>query len=271
MEHNQKLLSFLKQFFIQRPELHHSDYDYLVPTGAFYQLLDKERFRADRLGNTFALVTISLPEALRIPKNLQELVTEVHRQTRLIDELGWFAPSVLGLYVFNARHEEAELTLQRIRQHLRCPEWLDDVEIMVYPDMHVEALEIQRSETQKECDAVNQRIQERLNLHLSAIIQPSGVARENAQISGSSQRDSATTRDISASGTFLVTSQRLPEGTEFELGIVLPVDELKPLAGDDESHEIMLKATGRVVRIEADGMAVAFDEPHTVPSLQSGQ
>lgn len=253
MQPNQKLLRFLKQFFIQKPELHHPDDGHLLPTVEFYQLLDKERFRADRLGNPFSLVIIPLPEALQSPARLRHITSHVHAQTRLIDELGWFAPGTLGLYLFNTPEAGAQVVLSRIREQLEYPELLDDIQIMVYPDTEVRSTSDDDSED-------NRRIQERLNLNLVATIQ---------QVSGE-QLDTATTqtvtRDISASGAYLLTSTALPEGTQLELEVLLPLDELRPL--DESGKDIALKAIGHVVRADTVGVAVQFVNPQNLKPLR---
>ena len=249
MKPNKKLLRFLKQFFIQKPELHHPDDGHLLPTVEFYQLLDKERFRADRLGNPFSLVIIPLPEGQKSPAELRKIVSSIHNQTRLIDELGWFAPGTLGLYLFNTPEDGAKQMLSRIRENLATPELLDDVQIMVYPDTE------QRNESND-----NRRNQERLNLNLVATISPV----ESGSL-GEIGTASAVTRDISASGAFLMTSTNLPAGTQLELEVHLPIDELKPL--DESGKDIALKAVGHVVRSDAKGVAVQFDNPQSLKTI----
>lgn len=245
MQPNKKLLRFLKQFFIQKPELHHPDDGHLLPTVEFYQLLDKERFRADRLGNPFSLVIIPLPEALQSPARLRHITSHIHAQTRLIDELGWFAPGTLGLYLFNTPEAGAQVVLSRIREQLEYPELLDDIQIMVYPDHEVRSPLDEDSE-----ESGDNRIQERLNLNLVATIQ---------QVSGENVGPATTqtvTRDISASGAYLLTSTSLPEGTQLELEVLLPFEELRPL--EASGKDIALKAIGHVVRSDMEGVAVQF-------------
>lgn len=249
MKPNKKLLRFLKQFFIQKPELHHPDDGHVLSTVAFYQLLDKERFRADRLSNPFSLVIIPLPEALQTPAELRHIISCIQQQARLIDELGWFAPGTLGLYLFNTPEDGARKMLSRVRSHLNTPELLDDVQVMVYPDTE-----------QRNFIDENHRQQERVNLNLAATISPtySGSLNEIAPAS-------AITRDISASGAFLMTSTALPAGTQLELEVHLPIEELKPF--DESGRDIVLKAAGHVVRSEAKSMAVQFDNPQCFETI----
>ena len=64
------------------------------------------------------------------------------------------------------------------------------------------------------------------------------------------------TCNISSEGAFFNTEQRLPDGTQVELGFVLPVSKVKEITGVSS----YVKITGKVVRSELDGIAVSFDE-----------
>jgi len=263
MKPNKKLLRFLQQFFIQKPELHHPDDGHLLPTQEFYQLLDKERFRADRLNNPFSLVIIPLPEHLQAPEQLRQITSQIHSQTRLIDELGWFAPGTLGLYLFNTPEAGARRVLQRIRSNLDVPEILEDVQVMVYPDTEQRVEQRTAPEDIVPPPALsaddNRRQQERVNLSLVATIQPiqDGLPADTVT--------QTTTRDISATGAYLLTPMALPPDTQLELEVLLPFDELAPLAAKGE--QVALKAVGHVVRAEQEGLAVQFDNPHGLKAL----
>jgi len=64
----------------------------------------------------------------------------------------------------------------------------------------------------------------------------------------------ATTSDISASGAFFHTDKPLPLGTEMNIDLVLPLDELKKIEGKKAS----IKVKGAVIRIDESGMAISF-------------
>lgn len=61
------------------------------------------------------------------------------------------------------------------------------------------------------------------------------------------------TRDISSKGAFIRTSKPLDSGVKVELFVTLP------------TGESYLKVTGKVVRVEQDGMAIQFNRPFIVP------
>jgi hypothetical protein len=62
------------------------------------------------------------------------------------------------------------------------------------------------------------------------------------------------TRDISAKGVYLLTDTPLPVGTRVKVDMVLSLDELKKLGG-----KALIKTSGKVLRKEAGGMAICFD------------
>ncbi len=63
------------------------------------------------------------------------------------------------------------------------------------------------------------------------------------------------TRNISANGVYLLTDTPLPVGTRVKVDMVLSLDELKKLGG-----KALIKTSGKVLRKEADGMAICFDK-----------
>ncbi|MCX8044514.1 MAG: PilZ domain-containing protein, partial [Desulfobacterota bacterium] len=63
------------------------------------------------------------------------------------------------------------------------------------------------------------------------------------------------TRDISSNGAFFCTAYPLESGIKVTIEIVIENETLKKLTG----HESCIKITGRVIRNDADGMAVVFD------------
>ena len=63
------------------------------------------------------------------------------------------------------------------------------------------------------------------------------------------------TRDISASGVFVQTEERFPEGTRCQLEMIVPSDRIKKLTG----AQSLIKVEGVVVRSTSDGIAICFD------------
>ena len=71
------------------------------------------------------------------------------------------------------------------------------------------------------------------------------------------------TSDVSAGGAFFVTGHPLPVGTELEIDLILPLDELKKLEGKN-AH---VSLSGAVVRVSRQGIAVCFNKKYTIRPL----
>jgi hypothetical protein len=65
------------------------------------------------------------------------------------------------------------------------------------------------------------------------------------------------TSNICSGGAYFSTNQPLPEGTQVNIDLVLPLDRLKILK--KQHQKAFIKATGTVLRTESEGMAVCFD------------
>jgi hypothetical protein len=70
------------------------------------------------------------------------------------------------------------------------------------------------------------------------------------------------TTNICAGGAYFHTTQPLPEGTRVKIDLVLLPDKLRRFK--DKSKKAYVKVTGRVLRSEAEGMAVCFDEDYEI-------
>jgi hypothetical protein len=250
MNPNKKLLRFLKQFFTQTPDHRHPDDDAVLSTPDFYRLLDNERFRADRLGNPFSLIIIPLPNELQSAQELHALTSLIHAKTRIIDELGWFAPGTLGLYLFNTPYQGAEILIERIRKEVSHPELFDEAQIMVYPDTRLRSVEEEKAEASEGKTGAEQRRQERLDLDLDASIELT------TSDGGETQRINTSMRDLSAGGAYLMTDTPLEPNTEIKLEIRLPQS-----SDNSSPQDVSLSTIGRVVRTDDGGIAVQFKKP----------
>lgn len=79
---------------------------------------------------------------------------------------------------------------------------------------------------------------------------------------------SLETRDICSGGAFFHTSHTLPEGTVVDVEVILPLDKLEIIKAS--SKRVHLKVSGKVVRSEASGIAVCFDEDYQICQLNGG-
>ena len=102
---------------------------------------------------------------------------------------------------------------------------------------------------------------ERFGLNAHAKIIPIDSNREKSAFD-------LVTSNICAGGAFFYTSCSIPEGTQVDVAVVLPLDKLEVLK--DSSKQIHLRISGKVVRTEADGIAVCFDRKYQISQLDSG-
>jgi hypothetical protein len=68
------------------------------------------------------------------------------------------------------------------------------------------------------------------------------------------------TRDICAGGAFLQTDQPLSVGTDIEMNLVLPLNNLSMVG----SRRSRIDVSGSVVRTESQGMAVSFNKRYQI-------
>jgi len=101
-------------------------------------------------------------------------------------------------------------------------------------------------------DAANQRLTKRFDLIVPAVItQIVGGKSLNAQL--------CLTRDVSSQGAYIDSTESIPEDDKIEVQLVYP---LKNDLGRLEY--VQMTAIGTVVRREASGIAVSFDEKTTL-------
>jgi PilZ domain len=113
------------------------------------------------------------------------------------------------------------------------------------------ALRMQRIVT-----VIEKRKVERFDLQLEAFISGPG---------GVSQAESAglVTRDISMSGVFLITDRPLPVGSKVSVDMILTLGGTKK----QDSQKAWIKASGKVLRTDSQGMAVRFDDQSRILPL----
>jgi hypothetical protein len=96
---------------------------------------------------------------------------------------------------------------------------------------------------------IEKRKVERFDLQLEAFVSLPGSVSQN-------RTDSLITRDISMCGAFLMTDKPLPVGSK------ICVDMILTLAGREKkgAQKAWIKASGKVLRSDNEGMAVSFDD-----------
>ncbi|MCW9066463.1 MAG: PilZ domain-containing protein [Ignavibacteriaceae bacterium] len=72
-------------------------------------------------------------------------------------------------------------------------------------------------------------------------------------------------KDISASGTFITTLMSFPEGTQFLLNFIIPIERIKEL----KDMKSLKGYTGSMVRSTTHGIAIQFDNECQIESLKN--
>jgi hypothetical protein len=103
---------------------------------------------------------------------------------------------------------------------------------------------------------IEKRKVERFDLQLEAFVSLPGSASQN-------ESKSLVTRDISMCGAFLKTETPLPVGSK------ICVDMILTLAGQKKQNarKAWIKASGKVLRTDNEGMAVGFDDQSRILPL----
>ena len=94
---------------------------------------------------------------------------------------------------------------------------------------------------------LEKRRRERVPLSLPAKLSVVGESKERRTLH-------CSTSDICAGGAFFHTDLNMPVGTEMDVELVLPLDELKKLEGKNAK----IKVSGSVTRTDEKGMAINF-------------
>ena len=89
--------------------------------------------------------------------------------------------------------------------------------------------------------------------------------RMEVTISGKRKIFDFKTKDVSAAGVFIETSERFSEGTPVQLNMTLSSNRIQELAGSQS----LIKVKGIVVRSTPTGVAVCFDGGCQILSLNS--
>jgi len=110
--------------------------------------------------------------------------------------------------------------------------------------------------TKRNVTVIEKRSVERFDLQLEAFVSLPGSVSQN-------EPESLVTRDISMSGAFLITDRPLPVGSK------VCVDMILTLAGQNRqgAQKAWIKASGKVLRNDNEGMAVGFDNQSRILPL----
>ena len=103
---------------------------------------------------------------------------------------------------------------------------------------------------------IEKRKVERFDLQLEAFVSLPGSASRT-------EPNSMVTRDLSMSGVFLITDAPLPVGSKVCVDMILSLEGQKK----HSAQKAWIKASGKVLRTDKEGMAVAFDDQSRILPL----
>ena len=106
---------------------------------------------------------------------------------------------------------------------------------------------------------------ERFDLEIPARIKTTFSSKEDETID-------LLTSDISSGGAFFHTTKPLAEGTDVKIDLILPIAGLckKLDEGSEQYQRAFIKISGKVLRAESEGMAIAFDEDYEISPWHGG-
>ena len=110
--------------------------------------------------------------------------------------------------------------------------------------------------TQRIIIVIEKRKVERFDLQLEAFVSLPGE-------SSNTDMGNLVTRDISMSGVFLITDRPLPVGAKVNVDMILTLGGKKK----QDSQQAWIKASGKILRTDNQGMAVGFDDKSRILPL----
>jgi lipopolysaccharide/colanic/teichoic acid biosynthesis glycosyltransferase len=104
---------------------------------AFQAILAKERARVDRNSHVFSLVAFEVGTPDSCMDSINNLVSQLKKQIRITDEIGWLDNGTIGVLLFNSLNAEAKMFIEKIKGN--CPpNILCKCSISTYPEDMVE-------------------------------------------------------------------------------------------------------------------------------------
>ena len=74
------------------------------------------------------------------------------------------------------------------------------------------------------------------------------------------------TKNISSEGVLLSTDTVLSQGSKVKMEMVLPVNKLLEMIG--EQKKVLVRVNGKVIRTGDEGMAVKFDRDYQITAME---
>ena len=109
-------------------------------------------------------------------------------------------------------------------------------------------------------------IMERRRLERFNLTAPARVVVESED--GETEKLHLTTKDVSSAGAYLYCLQPLVAGTRVRIEMLIHPDTLRKVAADKGRARIRVR--GKVIRVDADGIAVRFETRYKISALGDG-
>jgi hypothetical protein len=107
---------------------------------------------------------------------------------------------------------------------------------------------------------------ERRRLERFDLTEPARIIVESGI--GETENISLTTKDVSSGGAYLYCSQPLLKGARVKMELLISLDGLQEHVG--EKGKARIKLNGTIIRVEAEGVAIRFENKYKITALDSG-
>lgn len=108
------------------------DTECVLPRREFRRLLEKERYRASRLGQTFSLILIPVAPKNGNDGSADAFFSFLRSFVRLTDEIGWFDENTLGILMGGTTKQGATFFLSRLAE-VQPGKAMDAAEVFEFP------------------------------------------------------------------------------------------------------------------------------------------
>ena len=219
----------------------------LLSKDDFCKHLEVERLRADRSNSYFTMLVLSISRPSLQNEQKIKLYDFLNREFRITDSIGWIDDENLGIILYAADREEAFSFLRRLKEKGSVPVIADSyTACFTYP------YEKDQIDSRISGKRRNDRIEIQLNAEITLLTQEGG---KGVPLTG------IVSRDISESGVYLETKAPFELGQEVNVTIRLPLT----CSFENTENQVQIKALGKIVRKQDQGMAIAFESCELLP------
>jgi len=216
----------------------------------FRKHLALERLRSDQSNFYFTLIISTVSKSSLQNEQKKKLYYFLNNEFMVTDIIGWIDEQSPGIILYAADREEAFTFLRHLKERGNVPEIASSqTAIFTYP------YEKEKINSQFKDDRKSDRIEIQLKAKITLLTQQKG---EDKQLQG------IVSKDISESGVYLETSAPLQLGQEVNLTTSLPLT----CTLDNTENQVQIKAVGKIVQKQDQGMAIAFDSCELLPRTE---